>query len=79
MRSVVKLITPISNKFKTKTRERLDEIERMTGINCEQKTRLPQELSEIDLDLQYKRKSLGWTNDDNNHIGVKDRIYTRES
>ena len=36
---------------------------------------LLQELIKIDLDLQYKRKSLDLTNDDNNYIGVKDIEY----
>ena len=36
---------------------------------------LLQELTKIDLDLQYKRKSLDLTNDNNNYIGVKDIEY----
>ena len=75
-KDLVNLITPVDNKFKTKTRKRLDEIEKMTRINREQKTRLLQELSEIDLDLQYKRKCLDFTNDDNNYIGLKNLEYT---
>ena len=74
-KGLVNLITPIDDEFKAKTRERLHKIEKMTGINHEQKTRLLQELSEIDLGLQYKRKSLDLTNYDNNYISVKDIEY----
>lgn len=53
-------------------KKRLDEIDKMTGITRSQKARLLNELSEISLNLQYKRKHLSSVYDDSNYHGLKD-------
>ena len=75
-KELVELGTLIDKEYRDKIRKDLDKIEKRTGITQSQRTQILNQLSDVSLNLQYKRKQTDLTYDDSNYYGLKDLKYT---
>ena len=75
-KELVELGTLIDKEYRDKIRKDLDKIEKRTGITQSQRTQILNQLSDVSLNLQYKRKQIDLTYDDSNYYGLKDLKYT---
>ena len=66
----------LDKKYKKEILKELNKIDRKTRITGANKTNILNRLSEISLDLQYKRKHFDSAYDDSNYYGLRDLEYT---
>ena len=73
---IAELDTMLDKKYKKEILKELNKIDRKTRITGANKTNILNRLSEISLDLQYKRKHFDSAYDDPNYYGLRDLEYT---
>ena len=71
-KTIAELDVLLDKKYKKEILKYLDKIDRKTKITPANKTNILNRLSEISLDLQYKRKHMDSAYDDSNYYGLKD-------
>ena len=73
---IAELDMMLDKKYKKEILKELNKIDRKTRITGANKTNILNRLSEISLDLQYKRKHFDSAYDDPNYYGLRDLEYT---
>ena len=73
---IAELDMMLDKKYEKEILKELAKIDRKTRITRANKTNILNRLSEISLDLQYKRKHFDSAYDDSNYYGLRDLEYT---